>query len=374
MRKTILILYAKSGCLGHEIIANNYANLFKAHGYEVTIADVYEIDSSTGVEAGKKIYYWLLRELPWVWRWLYSHWSLMPGANWFRMSVLPRRFKRSQERILKEKADVVITTHPTATSIVNYLKANRKTDSKLFTVFSDWHTQKFWVFPCVDRYLVVTAQQKLDLAQLGFGDNQVVVTGILLGDNYYNAPSKKDARNRLNLSSSIPVILVMGGGKGLGIDNVARSLLNLKKNVRIIIIGATEERKKDIEQLLSSSPKDTRHFEVTGFIEPSLYFAAADLIITKPGGLTIAQAFLLKLPVLSTAPVPGQEDQNLSILFSQEAVLRVEGDITLAAYVDNLVVDKDKLEHLITTAHNLAPLHARERVLSIIKSEIYNYN
>jgi processive 1,2-diacylglycerol beta-glucosyltransferase len=283
MHKTIRVLYAKSGCLGHEILAKNYAELFKKNGYDVEVADVYEIDSNTDVETGKAVYYWLLRKLPWVWRWLYSHWSLIPGVNWLRTSILPRRFKKSQEWLLKDKADIIITTHPTATAIANYLIANQTINSKLFTVFSDWHTQNFWVFPNVDKYFVVTSQQKKDLIQLGFKDDRVVVTGILLGSYYYDAPPKKEARNQLNLPAGTPVLLIMGGGKGLGINKVAIDLLDLKKNAHIIIVGATEERKNEIWQLLSSSRKCTKNFEVTGFIEPSLYFAAADLIITKPG-------------------------------------------------------------------------------------------
>ena len=370
MPKKILILYANSGFLGHKVIAENYAALLKKNGYDVEIADVLEIDSKTEIRTGKHLYFWLLKKLPWLWRWLYHYWHYVPAFNWLRISALPRRFKRSQQLVLNFKPDIVVTTHPTATSVVNFLKVKRKITAKIYAAFSDWHTQKFWVFPNVDKYLVATWKQKEDLLRLGFSEKHISVTGILISDNYYQVPSKRRAREMLCLAQNVPVILIMGGGKGWGIESIVSELLDLPFTAQIVVIGANEERREEIGRHLKSSPKNSSHFRVTGFVDPSTYFHAADLLISKPGGLTTSQAFLVSLPFLPVYPLPGQEDENLEVLLGYNAVLPLGKSLNLVAQINCFLSDRTYLHKVSAAALHLAPFKAREKILGLVSKEL----
>jgi processive 1,2-diacylglycerol beta-glucosyltransferase len=248
------------------------------------------------------------------------------------------------------------------------LKVKGEISTKILTAFSDWHTQKFWIFPHVDKYLVATQRQKEDLARLGIHDKHVAVTGILLSDRFYQATSKQQARELLHLPQNVPIILVMGGGKGWGIERIIDELHNLSSPIEIIVVAANEIRKEEICRRLKSKSVDEAQFRITGFIEPSAYFYAADLLISKPGGLTTSQAFLVRLPVLPINPLPGQEDMNLAVLLDYKAVLSIGKRLDLAAQIKPLLTDRNCLERISSAASCLAPPNAREKVLDAIIS------
>ncbi|HEX8000876.1 MAG TPA: hypothetical protein VF528_21015 [Pyrinomonadaceae bacterium] len=365
MSKRILILYAKSGSLGHKVIADNYANLLKKIGHRVQINDVFKLEHNKPIKIGNRAYFLLIQQVSWLWRFLYFYWSRIPGSNWIRESLFPRRFKNTQQWLLNQSADIIITTHPIATAVVNYLKARKLIAANLVTVFSDWHTQSFWIFPHIDKFIVATTQHKEDLIKMGFGAEQVEVTGILLAENFYDSVDRQEARNYLNLPQDVKIILVMGGGMGLGVEKVINSLCRLHTDSRIIIIAGSRERKAQIEKYVLRHKSQPRNFIVTGFIDPAPYFAGADLLISKPGGLTTSQAFLLRLPLLAVSPVPGQEEENLRILKTTNSVLVVDKGLDLVSSIDDLLSDKKRVTGVISAAFQLVNAQTPQAISKI---------
>lgn len=368
MANRILILYAKSGFLGHKIIAENYASLLKRQGYSVLINDVFKIERGNQIELGNRTYFLFLRKAPWLWRLLYYYWHYIPGADWARTSLLPRRFRKTQQWVIDQGADLIISTHPIATSVVNLLKAKRLISTKLIATFSDWHTQRFWIFPHVNKFLVATSQQMTALIDMGYRKDQIEVTGMLLATHFYSELNKNEARSSLGLPQDIKVILVMGGGKGWRIEELIVSLSRLKTIAYIVVIGGSKERKTQIESYIwKYIPRPTR-FVVTGFVDTAPYFVAADLLVSKLGGLTTSQAFLRRLPVLPVSILPGQEDENLKFLKKNNSVLVTDKGEDLAVIVDNLLSDQRKLEETSESAIKLVTLHTPQVIPKIITS------
>ena len=158
-----VVLYACTGSLGHRVLAENYAEFLKSVGVEAMAVDVLQLDNRSTFRRYSKLYFWVLRFVPCMWRWLYRHWRMVPGIDVFRRDVLPRRFKVTQQLLCSAKPDLVISTHPVSTGIVSHLKKKGRIASPLWTTFSDWHVQPFWMFPEVNRYLVPLAQQRTAL-------------------------------------------------------------------------------------------------------------------------------------------------------------------------------------------------------------------
>src|SRR3989344_1479332 len=368
--KKILVLYAKSGFMGHMVIAQNYAALLEKAGYEVRLGDAFQLNGKTEVKTGNALYFWVIKNAPWIWQALYMGWLHIPGAHFFKNRILPTRFKQTQKFILSEKPDAIVTTHPVATSTVNYLKMKKKYTGPLFTTFSDYHTQPFHVYKGTDKFFLATPEQIDDLIKLGIPKEKAMVPGILVSEKYYNIPTKEEARKQLNLPGDKTIILVMGGGKGWGIDKTIKTLANLKNPALAIIVGGSDERRNEIELKIKNYESRIVTFQVTGFIEPSLYFAAADLLISKPGGLTSTQAFLLKLPLLATSPLPGQEDINIRYLLAKGAIA-LEDKKGFSRQIDELISSPEKLREIAENAYKLAPVDAPRIVLETIKNALY---
>jgi processive 1,2-diacylglycerol beta-glucosyltransferase len=365
MPKKFLILYAKSGSLGHKIIADNYGNILRDLGHEVLVKDIYETERKFQINLGNRLYFILITRLSWLWRLLYRYWSVLPGIEWARTSLFPRRLRRTQRLILEFGADTVITTHPAATSVANYLKVQGQLSADLVTVFSDWHVQSFWIFPKVDGYLVATEEQRDDLIARGFKYDQVTVTGILLGESFYNAPTREEARRALGLPSDGMIVLVMGGGQGWNLEKLIQSLNHMRSVAHVIVLCGNAKRKIEIEAFIKARRIRLRRCTAIDFVDPVTYFAAADLLITKPGGLTTAEAFQMRLPVLAYSPVPGQEDENVRVLIRSNAILLSRRNASLGSLVDDLLSNQQRLNDTAMAAFQLLPSKAHQNICSL---------
>src|SRR3989338_7900539 len=118
----ILVLYAKSCFIGHKVIAENYAELLASAGFEVVLGDVFEIDKKAVIPGGEKIYFWWLEHWPWFWKFLNDFGMKIPGAKWFKNWLLPRQYKKTQQFIIEQSPDLIITTHPVATGIADFVR------------------------------------------------------------------------------------------------------------------------------------------------------------------------------------------------------------------------------------------------------------
>ena len=80
----------------------------------------------------------------------------------------------------------------------------------------------------------------------------------------------------------------------------------------------------------------------------------ATAIITKPGGLTTAEALAKRTPLLMVAPIPGQEMCNARYLLSQGAAVQVSSVATIGDIVTQLFREPDRLNQLRKKAEALA--------------------
>jgi len=106
----------------------------------------------------------------------------------------------------------------------------------------------------------------------------------------------------LGLPLNKQIVLLMGGGKGWGIERIIRALARSVPGVFAVVIAGSEDRKAHLAKLASGLDSESTTLEITGFTEATLYFAAADLLISKTGGMTTTEAFLTRLPLLPVLP------------------------------------------------------------------------
>lgn len=311
LRLRAIVLYACSGSLGHKTLAENYATQLRELGIEAVAVDVLQVDSYPAFRGFASVYFWVLEFLPAVWRWCYQHWPKLPLVNSIRLRLLPRRFRHTRKLIRSANLDLIISTHPVSSGIVNDLKRNGHVEARLWIAFSDWHVQPFWVFPEADRYLVPLSEQRNALELLGVPKEKIEVVGMLLSPKYYGESRAADKGSSAKTNEKSKSIVLVAGGKGWQLESVLEQLHTIDAN--LVIISGSEERKNELERFLKAR-RCPSGWRVVGFVDPVQLMTEADLIISKPGGLTSAEALELGRPLLLLCAMPGHEEENARVL------------------------------------------------------------
>ncbi|MBI2252070.1 MAG: glycosyltransferase, partial [Armatimonadetes bacterium] len=171
-------------------------------------------------------------------------------------------------------------------------------------------------------------------------------------------------KDRLNLNKGLPVLLVMGGGLGIGpVEKIMRLVKNINLALHIVIIaGKNNKLKKKLEDL-ADKIESLCEIKILGYVENiHEYMRSADLLITKAGGLTIAEALCAELPMLIVKPIPGQELRNTKFLLTKRVALRANKENKLTKLVEELILHPERLKKMREKTKILARPDAAEKI------------
>ncbi len=259
-------------------------------------------------------YWWMLRHAPGLWRWLFErrqsrrHRSTAP--HWL--------FRRGCAEVFRQlKAfdpQLVIATEISGAEIAALGRREGWFNAPVLAVQTDLHTEPPWVQREIDIYCVASEEAKAQLIGWGVSPNRILLSGIPIDPAFALAFDKPELHRALGLDSRRPVVLVMGGGMGPApLDEIVRSLELCGLPLQVIVVtGHDQLMKSQLEKLRGRVALDLHVFGWTETI-PEL-MAASDMLITKPGGMTVAEALSVGLPMLLTHPIPGPEERHVRYL------------------------------------------------------------
>lgn len=311
-RARILILTASIGS-GHmraaEAIRAALAEHEQTDTMHVDVVDFMAREVSTVHYLMKRIYLTMLRFVPD----LYDVFFRLAGKNTsggIVRSAFAQVMVRTMGRIIKAYApDLIIATHPFPEGAAALWRMRYGGTFALAALLTDYALHAIWLVRGVDQYFVATNTMADEMAERGFDPHTVRATGIpIVRANYSLA--REAAQKQAGLTEDLPTLLLMGGGLGLGgMDRTLAALEEVEQRLSILVVAA---RNAALEAHARSAACSSRHvirvFSYTDQV--SVLMRAADLLITKPGGLTISEAFAAGLPLLLHDPIPGPETEN----------------------------------------------------------------
>lgn len=351
----IAVLYARAGSLGHAVLAENYTSLLRENGRRVWSADMTALDPGFAVDGFRWAYWTVMRHAPWLWRFLHHHWPRLPLLAAFRHYFLPRHFANTAAMLMERKPDVVVSTQPFSAALVARLKRKRRIHTRLVAAISDWVLQPYWQFPEIDHYFVPLAEQCHQLVSMGVRRERVTVTGLLVAPGYRRSGAIRNG--------SVPTVLVMGGGIGWRLEDQIRSLASVRIPMECVVFCGS--RLEEMRRVLNRLDPPAVKFRLLDYtVDPVPYFARADLLISKPGGLTPAQAFACGVPLLCVDPLPGAEEESLEVLVRAGAVVVRKPGQDLGSRVQEQLADPQTLHQTARRASALMPADCAERILA----------
>jgi processive 1,2-diacylglycerol beta-glucosyltransferase len=191
------------------------------------------------------------------------------------------------------------------------------------------------------------------------------VTGIPISGKFSARINAKAVRKSLGLRDDLPLLLVPSGGFGMG--PVAEILAELDKVAQpfqtVVVTGRNQELRREL------AAQDRKHpTQVLGFAKNMHeLMAVADLLITKPGGLTSSEALAMGKPLFILNPIPGQEAANSDFLLEHGAAAKVTRVEDLPYRIEQLL-GSPKLAEMGRAAKSLGkPAAARDIVSEAVK-------
>ena len=206
--------------------------------------------------------------------------------------------------------DLVICTHPFPEGAASWWKRRHHSQLPLAVVMTDYSLHQIWLYPKVDCYFMATETMKRQMLARGFAEDSLWAAGIPIDQRLQHIEGKEVLRQHLSIPQDQPAILLMGGGLGLGgIETTLLELEQLPQRLTLLVVAGRNERL--LQQGLAFAQVSHHLVKVWGYTEQAHeLMKASDLLITKPGALTISEAFVLGLPMLLHDPIPGPETEN----------------------------------------------------------------
>jgi processive 1,2-diacylglycerol beta-glucosyltransferase len=320
----------------------------------------------------------LVEKLPQLWSLLYAK-SDRPSRD-----SLVGKLKRAVEKLNTRKLDaeierlapdVILCTHFLPAELLSRRRARMSEDLRsqqppLWVQVTDFDVHALWVHPHVDRYCVASEEVAFRLADRGVPPERISVTGIPVMPQF-NAPLERAVCAReLGLAPGKFTALMMAGGAGVGsLDELAQRLLVLPQDLQLVALaGRNAELLQRLETLARKHPGRLFPLGFTTTVERLM--TAADLVITKPGGLSVSECLAKRRPMLLVSPIPGQEERNADYLLESGAAMKAMDGATLTFKFSRLLADPRRLEAMGAAAARIGRPEAAAEVIALISAAI----
>lgn len=158
-------------------------------------------------------------------------------------------------------------------------------------------------------WFVPAADLLSEFVACGIPRERLLATGIPVKRAFYTPAQRAQARRRLGLPEDKSVLLLCCGSMGCGHIEKEVPLLDRKLPPQVLPVVVCGNNRALYERLTETPVGGVR---VVGFTqEMPLYMAAADICVTKPGGLTCTEMLVSGCPSVLLLAVPGCESRNL---------------------------------------------------------------
>ena len=244
------------------------------------------------------------------------------------------------------KPDVIITTHPFPTEMVSRLKLKNEINIPLICIMTDYAPHKAWLSEKVDAYIVANDDMVAKMVAQGVSEEHIYPYGIPVDEVFFEEEEKQLVLEELNLDKNLPTILMMAGSFGVAnVFDIYANIIHIDLDFQIILVtGKNKKLYNQFEEVVGNSPKNTKLIYFTN--EINKFMQASDIIITKPGGLTVTEALACNIPMAIFDAIPGQEEENAEFLIKHNMAVRISDGNSCREAIVRLLEDNGKLENM----------------------------
>ena len=366
MSKKILYLFSDTGG-GHRASTNALIAAVAKINPKVQqeMIDIFA-ETSKFLNFFARMYGPFIRRYPKVWGILYYFINDQKNIERLEKTASPLIVDELAERIKLIDPDIIVSVHPLANhvTITSIRKAGK--NIPLITVVTDPVTfHKTWVCNEVDALVVATKEAQNIALDYGMPKNKIKLLGLPINPRFLERQNKKVVRRKLGLKENLFTVLFMGGGEGGGdMDKIIKDVNRNLTGIQIIVIcGRNQPLQTKLEKLKYNFPA-----KIFGFtFDIPIIMDAADLVVTKAGPGSIAEAMAKGLPMILTSWLPGQEEGNVEYVRSNQIGYVEKNPAKIAGLIKEMMNPK-KISQITNKIKKIAKPHASLDIAKFILS------
>ncbi len=374
MEKHKVLLLSVSAGAGHM----RAAQAIEAYAKQTAHIEALHIDVMDYVpKSFRKIYIdtyiKIVQKYPVIWGFIYKKTDKAKVTD--PLQKLRRLIERINTKALSHvindfSPDAIICTHFLPAELLMHKINNDNYQVPVWVQITDFDLHRMWVIPKMEGYFTANHEVAFRLQQNGISYQNIHETGIPIMPNFSEQLNKNDCLTTYGLSSNKPTLLLMGGGAGLGgLDEVAEYLLSQIDGIQLIVLaGKNEGALQALQKVANQYPHRLFPQGFTDKVEQLM--TCADLVITKPGGLTSSECLAMGLPMIIHAPIPGQEEHNADFLLEQGVALKAIDELGLVYRIKQLLNNPQQLLLMKQKAQQLGKPLAAQQVLDIVNQQL----
>lgn len=188
----------------------------------------------------------------------------------------------------------------------------------------------------------------------GLPDERIITAGIPVRNAFWSREEKPAAKETCGIDPEHDHILMMCGSMGCGpIEELAVLLAEgMKPETELsIVCGTNEKLQRSLQKILQPYPNVHIHGFVTDI---SLMMDSADLFLTKPGGISVSEAAVKRLPMVLIDAVAGCESGNLQFFLDKGAAKTAQTPAELAKLCLQLLQNRSELSRMAAACEDFA--------------------
>lgn len=237
----------------------------------------------------------------------------------------------------------------------------------LISVLTDYTAHAAYLQNEVDYYICGDEFVKELLIEDGIEEEKIKPYGIPVEKSFLESRSRDEVFSELGLNPNKTTVLLMGGSFGAGnIKGSFEELISIDRDLQILVItGRNQSLKNNLDEYVSNM-YDSSNVKVVGFVNNmNDILSNIDILVTKPGGLTVTEALLKKVPMIIPYYIPGQESENLDFLTNCGVAIRTTKKFTLKSVVKVLVDNPDRLKRMRGNIGMIRKLDSSENIAKL---------
>ena len=372
MKKKILIVYASYGS-GHKSVAEYVYEYFKEHSndLEIKIIDIMEYGNLIA-KLNVKMFNLCFK--------FQNSFSSTIGYELFDSKIATSPYKEIVRLLFKSdlttdilayKPDVLIATHFFGGIVMGKINKKYKLNTKIITIITDYASHAIWLQNHKRENAIVVSNEIVgrELLKFGVPAEKIFPFGIPLSSKFKKVDANTSKiKFKYNIKNHNLTFLFFGGGS-LGSSytyGYLKEILKLKLNINIIFVSGKNVK---LQNRCNNYIKreNIKNVTVLGFTKDiSNLLNIADVVITKPGGLSVTEALEMKTPMILIPGNGGQENHNAKFVTKNHFGLRVRNAKQLAKTVKKLTENKKIIHEMYQNLKNYEENTSVQKLFNLV--------